>query len=69
MSKREPMPRPDVAVTPSVDVNAPPGSVDIVISRDGKATSHRATGGSTTEVVKDAVRQIINDGRTAEWLP
>lgn len=63
------LPRPTVEVTPTQDPSAPSGSVDVVISRDGKATSHRADGSSTTEIVKDAVRKVLDDHRTAEWLP
>lgn len=65
------LPRPDVTVTHATerDPNAPPGSVDVVISRDGKAKSYRATGDSGPTIVADAVKQIISDPRTAEWLP
>ncbi len=73
-SQRQPaptLPRPDIAVTPAIerDITAPTGSVDVVISRDGKAKSFRAEGGSVTEVVKDAVEKILGDAGTAEWLP
>lgn len=65
------LPRPTVNVTPTVerDSTAPAGSVDVVISRDGKAKSYQADGSSVTEVVKDAVEKILNDPHTAEWLP
>lgn len=65
------LPRPDVSVTPATDRDplAPSGSVDIVISRDNKAKSYRADGGSTTAIVKDAVEKILNDRHSAEWLP
>jgi hypothetical protein len=68
--RTDPLPRPDVSVTPAGDRDpgAPQGSVDVVISRDGKAISHRAEGSTTSEVVKDAVEKILNDHRSAEWV-
>ena len=67
----QPLPAPTVDVTPATerDPSATPGSVDVVISRDGKGRSYRAEGGSTVELVKDAVRKVISDAHTAEWLP
>lgn len=71
MSRNMPLPAPTVDVTPAQnrDSAAPAGSVDVVISRDGKARSYRAQGAGTTEIVKDAVEKVIADAHTAEWLP
>ncbi len=69
-SNRNPLPRPDVKVTPATerDPAASAGSVDIVISRDNKGRSYRAEGGSAPEVVKDAIEKILNDPYTGEWV-
>lgn len=60
---------PTVDVTPSADTAAPSGSVDIVVHRDGKGKSYRADGGTSVELVKDAVRKVLADPYSAEWLP
>jgi hypothetical protein len=66
-----PLPAPTVDVTPAADrdSSAPAGSVDVVISREGKGRSYRTVGGSTVDVVRDAVRKVLNDPYTAEFLP
>ena len=66
-----PLPAPTVDVTPAADrdSSAPAGSVDVVIHRDGKGRSYRTEGGSTADVVRDAVRKVLADPHTAEWLP
>ena len=73
------LPRPDVNVTvgkPPVD-NTPglPGATsaddikaDVVISRDNKARSYTATG-KPAEVIREVVRQIIDDPKHLEFLP
>lgn len=62
---------PTVDVTPASerDESAPSGSVDIVVHRDGKGRSYRADGGTSVELVKDAVRKVLNDPYSAEWIP
>lgn len=62
--KRDPLPRPTVTADSSAD-----GSVDVVISRDGKARSYKGEGPTREAVVKDVVKKILDDGHTAEWLP
>lgn len=62
--KREPLPRPDV----NVSTNST-GGTDVVISRDGKAKSYTSDAASKDEIVKDVVKKILDDPRTAEWLP
>ncbi len=63
--------RPDVTVTNATerDPNAPPGSMDVVISRDGKAKSYRTIAGTTAEVMKDGIEKVIADPYSAEWIP
>lgn len=67
------LPPPTVEVTsaPSKDSSAPPGSVDIVISRDGKGRSYRTVGGGPTDptVVKDGIEKILGDHYSGEWIP
>lgn len=65
------LPRPNVEVsnTQGRDSSAPDGSVDVVISRNGKGKSYRSVGGNLQEVVKDVVEKIISDRYTGEWLP
>ena len=76
------LPRPTVTVTPTKerDPSASHGSVDVVISRDNgtrpdgtarspTARSYVADGGSTSEVIKDAMQKILNDPFTAEFIP
>ncbi len=58
------LPRPDVTVT-----SAPEGHTDVIISRDGKARSYRAEGVGVNEKIADAVRKVIADPHTAEFLP
>jgi len=57
------LPRPDVTTTTGTD------HVDVVISRDGKATSHRGEGTTETARTTDVVKKILNDRRSLEWLP
>jgi len=60
------LPRPDVGViTPQTE----PLYTDVVISRDGKAKSYRGEGTNEVERTKSIVRQILDNPRTAEWLP
>jgi hypothetical protein len=69
--KTPPLPNPEVEVThaPNRDPSAPQGSMDVVISRGGKAWSYRTIGGaSTADIVKDAVKQVINDERVGEFI-
>ena len=63
--------RPTVEVTPASDrdSSAPAGSVDVVVSRDGKGRSYRAEGGTSVELVKDAVKKVLNDPYSGEWIP
>lgn len=65
------LPRPQVDVTPASDrdTTAPTGSVDVVISREGKGRSYRSVGGSTAEVVKDIAEKILGDTYSSEWVP
>jgi len=65
------LPRPDVTVTHATerDPTAPPGSMDVVISRDGKGKSYRAVGDSGPAIVKDAIEKVLGDHYTGEWLP
>jgi hypothetical protein len=65
------LPAPDVQVTTATsrDPSAPAGSVDVVVSRDGRGRSYRANGGCVTEVVQDAVRKILADPYSGEWIP
>ena len=65
------LPRPDVNVTHASerDPTAPPGSMDVVISRDGKGKSYRVVGDTGPAIVKDAIEKVIGDGYTGEWLP
>lgn len=65
------LPRPDVNVTHATerDPNAPPGSMDVVISRDGKAKSYRVVGDTGPAIVKDAVEKVLGDPHSGEWLP
>lgn len=62
---------PTIDVTPASerDASAPSGSVDIVVHRDGKGRSYRAEGGTPVDLVKDAVRKVLADPYSAEWLP
>jgi hypothetical protein len=43
--------------------------VDVVVSRDGRGRSYRANGGCVTEVVQDAVRKVLADPYSGEWIP
>jgi hypothetical protein len=62
------LPRPDVGVVrPSEEYSG--SHTDVVISRDGKAKSYRGEGSNEVERTKSIVRQIVDDPRTAEWLP
>lgn len=63
------LPRPDVTVTHATDPSAPSGSMDVVISRDGKGKSYRVVGDSGPAIVKDAIEKVIGDKYTGEWLP
>ena len=65
------LPRPTVEVTPASesDKSAPPGSVDIVISRDDKGRTYRTVGGSQQEVVRDAIEKVLGDHYNAEFIP
>jgi len=59
------LPRPDVKVETTSD-----GKEWLVISREQhKAKSYEIKGATPREKVADAVRQVIDDGHTAEWLP
>lgn len=55
-------PQPDVSVTSDAT------GVNVVISRDGKCTTHRGEGASRDGQVKDAVDKILADHRTAEYV-
>jgi hypothetical protein len=65
------LPRPNVEATPAPerDPAAPPGSVDVVISREGKGKSYRVVGDSGPAIVKDAIEKVLSDPYSAEWLP
>ena len=63
------LPAPTVDVTPTTDTSAPSGSVDIVVHRDGKGKSYRAEGGTSVELVKDAVKKVLADPYSGEWIP
>jgi hypothetical protein len=65
------LPRPDVTVTHATerDPNAPTGSMDVVISRDGRAKSYRIVGETGPAIVKDAVEKVLGDPYSGEWLP
>lgn len=65
------LPRPKVEVTRAQerDSSAEAGSMDVVISRDGKAKSYRSVGGDVKDVVRDVVEKVIGDAKTGEWLP
>lgn len=62
---RPKLPRPDINVTTTSDGAAN----DLVISRDGKAKSYRIEGTTRQDVIKDAVKKVLDDPRSAEWLP
>lgn len=62
---RPKLPRPDIDAQTSAGGTV----VDIVVSRDGKAKSYHGSGGHNGEAVKEAVRKILDDPQTAEWLP
>jgi hypothetical protein len=69
--KTPPLPDAEVEVTHATnrDSAVPQGSMDVVISRGGKARSYRTIGGvSTSEIVKDAVKKVINDERVGEFI-
>lgn len=63
-----------MATLPRPDVNVVEGevsgtrTVDVVISRDGKAKSYRGEGTGTAPI-KQIVEKMIGDPLTAEWLP
>jgi hypothetical protein len=61
------LPPPTVDVTPAV--NDATGALDVVVHRDGKGRSYRAEGTSSVELVKDAVRKVLADPYSAEWVP
>ncbi len=65
------LPRPDVQVTHATerDPSAPPGSMDVVVSRDGKGKSYRVVGDTGQAIVKDAVEKVLSDPYSAEWIP
>lgn len=65
------LPRPTVEVSSAEgrDPNATPGSVDIVVHRDGVGRSYRVDGSSPTELVKGAVEKVLGDAYSAEWIP
>ncbi len=65
------LPRPDVSVTHATerDPSAPPGSMDVVVSREGKARSYRVTGDTGPAIVKDAIEKVLADPYNAEFLP
>lgn len=67
----KPLPRPDITVTSAKDrdPSASDGSLDVVVSRDGKGKSFRVEGGSSTELVKDAVTKTLNEPYMGEFLP
>ncbi len=64
------LPRPDVNVTHATerDPSAPPGSMDVVVSREGKGRSYRVVGDGTA-IVKDAIEKVLSDPYSAEFLP
>lgn len=64
------LPAADVTAAPASDrePGAPWGSVDLVISRGGKARSYRCDGQTVAEVVQDAVRKVLDDPHTAEHI-
>ncbi len=61
------LPRPDVTVTEHHTGDS--YSLDVVISRDGKAQSYTGTGSSSREAIKDTFVKVLNDPRIAESLP
>lgn len=68
--KTPPLPDPTVTVDEarSRDMNAPQGSVDVVIDRGGKCKSFRGEGSTTTEIVKDVVEKILKEPYTGEFI-
>lgn len=67
-----PLPRPDVTTTHETitGTGAPDfEAVDITISRDNKGKTYTGKGQTIPEAVSEAVKQIINDKASAEWLP
>jgi len=67
------LPRPDVSVTEGVEQTVSGGpdyrAVDVVISRDGKAKSYRGIGVTGSDATKEVIRKILDDPKTAEYLP
>lgn len=66
------LPRPDVTTTHDTitGTGAPDfEAVDITISRDNKGKTYTGKGQTIPEAVSEAVKQIINDPQTAEYLP
>ncbi len=65
------LPRPVVEVTHATerDPSAPPGSMDVVVSRDGKGRSYRITGDNGPAIVKDGIEKVLGDSYSGEWIP
>lgn len=44
-------------------------AVEVVISRDGKARSYQQDGATRDEAYGKALREILDDPKSIEWLP
>jgi hypothetical protein len=53
---------------PDVQTTVSGGSADIVVSRDNKARSYHGDGKDSSEAVKDAVKKLLDDPHTAEYV-
>lgn len=68
MSVKITIPQPDVEVT-----DAPTGvhgtsGVDIFVSRDSKGRTYHGLGMTKNDAVKDAVKKLLDDPHTAEYV-
>lgn len=69
MSTATTVPRPDV--TAEVDETTGGFQAKINVTRDGKTTTHEGggTGYSRNGAVTEVVKKLLDDPKTAEWLP
>lgn len=62
------IPQPDVEVTDASTGITGASGIDVTISRDGKARSYHGVGVAKNDAVKDAVKKILDDPHTAEYV-
>lgn len=63
------LPRPDVEVTSEVPSSNGGAKVNIKVSRDSKSATHEGSGNDSNAATAEAVKKLLGDPKTAEWLP